>query len=156
VPESVVPDIHEGMAAQVDVPSLGKSYVGKVARFADQVDFSTRTMRTEIDVENPRYELVPGMYAYATLVLEHRSKVLTVSVQALDRQNNQASVLRVGPGNKLERVQVEVDLETPNRVEILSGLKENDQVVVSARSQLTQGEVVQPKLVQLISSAGEQ
>lgn len=156
VPESVVPDVRVGMAVQVQVPSLKKTYTGTVARFADQVDFSTRTMRTEIDVRNPRYELVPGMYAYAALVLEHRHNALSVPVQALDRQGNEVSVLRVTADHKLERVTIGVGLQTPKRVEILSGLKENDEVVVSARSQLNPGEIVQPKLIQLATSPGEE
>lgn len=155
VPESVVPGVYVGMAVQVQVPSLGKTYTGKVARFADQLDFSTRTMRTEIDVKNPQYELVPGMYAYATLVLEHERDVLTVPVQALDRQANQVSVLRVTRGHRLQRATVVLGLQTPDRVEVLSGLNKNDQVVVSARSQLNVGEVVQPKVVNLAASTGE-
>jgi len=156
VPESVVPEVHVGMAVQVQVPSVGKTYRGKVARFADQVDFSTRTMRTEIDVKNPRYELVPGMYAYATLALEQRHNVLTVPVEALDREGNEVSVLRITRGRKLQRAAVVLGLQTPERVEIVSGLKENDQVIVSARSQLNAGEVVQPKPIELATSAGEE
>ncbi|HLV95827.1 MAG TPA: efflux RND transporter periplasmic adaptor subunit [Candidatus Acidoferrales bacterium] len=155
VPESVVPEVHVGMAVQVQVPSVGKTYRGKVARFADQVDFSTRTMRTEIDVKNPRYELVPGMYAYATLALEQRHNVLTVPVEALDREGNEVSVLRITRGRKLQRAAVVLGLQTPERVEIVSGLRENDQVIVSARSQLNAGEVVQPKPIEPATSAGE-
>lgn len=156
VPESVVPDVHVGMPVQVQVPSLKKTYTGRVARFADQVDFSTRTMRTEIDVKNPRYELVPGMYAYAALVLEHRQNALSIPVQGLDRQGDEISVLRVTPGHRLERVTIAVGLQTPERVEVLSGLNQNDEVVVSARSQLNPGETVQPKLIELATAAGEE
>ena len=156
VPESVVPDVRVGMSVEVQVPSLGKTYTGKVARFADQVDFSTRTMRTEIDVKNPRYELVPGMYAYAALVLEHRHDVLTVPVQALDRQSSQVSVLRVTPEHKLQRVRIALGLQTPNQVEVVSGLGDGDQVVVSARSQLNAGEIVQPTIIKLATSGGEE
>lgn len=156
VPESVVPDVRVGMSVQVQVPSLKKTYTGRVARFADQVDFSTRTMRTEIDVKNPRYELVPGMYAYAALVLEHRHSALSIPVQALDRQGDEVSVMRVTPDHKLERVTIGVGLQTPERVEVLSGLNQNDAVVVSARSQLNSGETVQPKPIELATSAGEE
>jgi RND family efflux transporter MFP subunit len=156
VPESVVPDVHVGMPVRVQVPALKKTYQGRVARFADQVDFSTRTMRTEIDVRNPRYELVPGMYAYAALVLEHRQNALSIPVQALDRQGDEVSVLRVTPDHKLERVTIGLGLQTPEHVEVLSGLKENDEVVVSARSQLNPGETVQPKPIELATSPGEE
>jgi len=155
IPESVVPQVRVGMAAQVDVPSLRKTYRGKVVRFADQVDFSTRTMLTEIDVPNPTFELVPGMYAYASLTLERRDSVLTLPVQALDREGNGVSVLRVDAQGKIERVPIRLGLETPDRVEVLSGLKEGDALVVSARSQLREGEVVKAKLIDLSVPQGE-
>ena len=154
-PESVVPLVHVGMPAEVQVPSIGKTYKGKVARFAGQVDFSTRTMTTEIDVPNPKLELVPGMYAYASLVLKRRTNVVTVPVQALDRQGSQVAVMRVTPQKILERTSVQLGLETPDRVEVVSGLNLNDQVVLSARSQLREGESVQPKIVDVIAPQGE-
>lgn len=150
VPESAVPFVHVGMPAQVEVLALNKTYTGKVARFADNVDFATRTMRTEIDVSNPKLELIPGMYAQASLVLERRTQVLVVPTQALDRQGNQASVLVVNAQSQLQRVPVQLGLERPDRIEVVSGLREGDLVVVSDRSQLREGETVQPKTINLV------
>lgn len=150
VPESAVPFVHVGMPAQVEVLALNKTYTGKVARFADNVDFATRTMRTEIDVSNPKLELIPGMYAQASLVLERRTQVLVVPTQALDRQGNQASVLVVNAQSQLQRVPVQLGLERPDRIEVVSGLREGDLVVVSDRSQLREGETVQPKTMNLV------
>lgn len=155
VPESVVPLIRMAMTAQVEVPSLGKTFQGKVVRFADKVDFSTRTMDTEIDIKNPKLELVPGMYAYASIVLESKKAVLTVPVQALDREGGKASVDRVNAQGKIEQVPVQLGLETPDRVEVISGLNDGDTVVVSARSQLRPGEEVQPKIVDVAEPRGE-
>ena len=63
VPESAVPELHLGQAINVVVPALGRTFNGKVARFADSLNEETRTMHTEIDVENPDDTLVDGMYA---------------------------------------------------------------------------------------------
>jgi RND family efflux transporter MFP subunit len=156
VPESVVPRVHVGMPAQVQVPSLSKTYPGKVVRFADHVDDGTRTMETEIDIPNPKLELVPGMYAYASIVLENRKNALTVPVQAIDRQGDQVTVDRVSNGGKIEVVPVRLGLQTPDRAEVLSGLRSGDMVVVSARSQLRAGELVQPKAIALLASGGDQ
>lgn len=156
VPESVVPRVHVGMPAQVQVPSLNKTYQGKVVRFADRVDDATRTMKTEIDIANPKLELVPGMYAYATIVLENKKSVLTVPVQAIDRENGQVTVDRVTKQGKIEVVPVQLGLQTPDRAEVLSGLEAGDTVVVSARSQLRAGEPVQPKAITLLASSGDQ
>lgn len=145
VPEASVPLVHLGMSAQVHVPALGKTYQGKVARFADKIDLNTRTMHTEVDVPNPTLELVPGMYAYVSLVLQARKNVLAVPVLAIDRQGNQASVLAVNARRRIELAPVQLGLETPNRVEVLSGLHQNDMVVTSQRGQLQPGEPVQPR-----------
>ncbi len=155
VPESVVAQVHVGMPVEVRVPTLGKTIDGKVSRFADAVDMDTRTMLTEIDVPNSRLELVPGMYAQATAVLEKKPGVLSVPVQAIDRQQGAASVLVVTPGDVLERREVKLGLETPNAVEITSGLKDGELVVVGSRGQLRPDEHVKAKRVEVSSPAGE-
>jgi len=147
VPESAVPDIRAGSAVQVKVPVLAKVFQGIVARVSDQVDLSTRTMHAEIDVANSNLEIVPGMYAEAALVLKERRGALSVPVQAIDRQEGRATVLVVDGNDRVQERQVQVGVETPNQVEIVSGLVENDLVVVGNRSQLRAGSAIQPKLI---------
>ncbi|MGH9483341.1 MAG: efflux RND transporter periplasmic adaptor subunit, partial [Terriglobales bacterium] len=154
VPESVVPMVHIGTPAQVQVAALGRTFAGRVARFARQIDFDTRTMYTEIDVPNPQRLLVPGMYAYATLGLQQRRNVLAIPVQAVNRQAGSASVLVVTAQRQLATVPVRLGLETPDAVEVLSGLHEGDLVVVSGASLLRSGQAVAPMLVTLPTAAG--
>jgi multidrug efflux pump subunit AcrA (membrane-fusion protein) len=80
VPESAVPGIRLGNPVQVQVPVLGKTFQGTVARISDQVDLSTRTMHTEIDVSNPKLEIIPGMYAKASIILKEKHGALVVPV----------------------------------------------------------------------------
>lgn len=155
VPESAVPQIKLGGSVQVVVPALNRTITGTVARFADQLDMDTRTMETEIDVPNPKLELVPGMYAEAAITLEHHDHVLTIPVQALERHEGKSEVFRVNPNNQIEIQAVETGLENPNNVEIVSGLKPNDQVVVSGRAQLKPNERVQPRAIEITPAKGE-
>ena len=69
VPESYVRYIHLGQSVDVRVPSLNRTFPGKVARFSVDVKESTRTMHTEVDVPNPQRVLVSGLYAEAELGL---------------------------------------------------------------------------------------
>ena len=147
VPESAVPDIRSGTSVQVRVPVLGKAFHGTVARVSDQVDLSTRTMHAEIDVPNANLVIVPGMYAEAALVLKEKRGALAVPVQALDRQEGRVTVLAVDKSNKIEERQVQTGIETPDLVEVVSGLDENDLVVVGNRSQLRPGTRIQPKQI---------
>lgn len=149
VPESSVPLVHLGMPAEVQVPSLQRTFAGKVARFSDQVAFDTRTMYTEIDVPNPSGVLVPGMYAYATLTLDQRPSALAVPIEALTRGANATTVTVVDAQHRAVTRTVTLGLETPNAVEVLSGLQAGEDVVVSGASLLRPGQIVQPKLVTL-------
>lgn len=146
VPESAVPEIRLGTAVEVHVPVLNKSFRGTVARFADEVDLSTRTMHTEIDVPNPKLELVPGVYAEASITLSEKRNALAVPIQAVIRTEDRTTVLTVDKNNKIQERTVQLGIETPNQVEILSGLTEGEMVVVGNRSQLRPGLTVQPKV----------
>ena len=67
VPESYVRYIRVGDPVDVRVPSLNRTFPGKVARFSVDVQSNTRTMHTEVDVANPQRILLPGLYADADL-----------------------------------------------------------------------------------------
>jgi len=155
VSESAVPRIHVNTPVEVTVPALKKKITGKVARFADTLDLATRTMSTEIDVPNPQLELIPGMYAEATITLDQRQHVLTVPVEAIAHQGNEAKVYVVGSEGAIEEHTVQVGIETATTVEITAGLKLNDLVVVSGRGQLHSGEQVTPKKIALPSTQPE-
>ncbi len=146
VPESAVSRVRLGSPVDVTVQSLNKTVSGTVARFAGRLDTETRTMRVEVDVPNPRGELVPGMYADATLVLQEASGAIVAPVQAIDRTETGARVLVVGRDEKLEARNVSLGLEAADRVEVTAGLREGDMVVIGSRAQLKPGTVVVPKL----------
>ena len=104
-------------------------------------------METEVDVENKDRSLVQGMYAEVALVLAHKDSVLTIPVQAVKRNGSEASVLVVDANNRLDERSVKLGMEGSERLEILSGLKEGDRVVIGNRSQFRPGERVTPKPV---------
>jgi RND family efflux transporter MFP subunit len=153
VPESAVPLIHLGEPVDVRVSALHRTFPGRVARFADKVDQSTRTMKTEVDVPNSSLVLVPGMYAGVDLITEQRKDVLSVPVEAVDGSGDSPRVFTVQASGTIRIVPVRLGIETSNRIEIRSGeLKEGDAVVVGSRSGLRDGNRVQPKITTL---AGE-
>jgi RND family efflux transporter MFP subunit len=141
VPESAVSRIRVGAPVEVRVDAIGRTFPGTVARFANKLNVDTRTMRTEVDVANRDLVLVPGMYAKASIALERANGVLAVPVQALDRTEDAASVLVVTDG-KIERRAVKTGLESPDLVEVRSGLEAGELVVIGSRSQLRPGQAV--------------
>jgi RND family efflux transporter MFP subunit len=153
VPESDVPTIHIGEQVEVHVPTLNRSFPGKVARFADRIQTSTRTMDTEVDVENPSRVLIPGMFAEVDLTLDHRDKVLTVPVTAFDSTgDNTGHVMVVTPDNKIEVRNVVPGLQDATDVEIRSGLKDGEMVITANRASLRAGDEVRPKLTSIAAA----
>jgi RND family efflux transporter MFP subunit len=148
VPERAVPDVHVGQTVAVIVAGINKTFDGKIVRFSDQIDPSTRTMHTEVDVLNPKYELVPGMYASVKMPLNSVSNVLTVPIQAVRAAGaGKGAVLVVDQSNKIENRDVVLGMQSATEVEITSGLRENETVIFGAQGQYKPGEVVSPKLV---------
>jgi RND family efflux transporter MFP subunit len=145
VPESVVSRISVGENVEVRVESLQRTFPGKIARFAGNVNADTRTMETEVDVENRDHTLLPGMYAYASIALRRAPGVIAVPVQAIDRGENRSTVYVVQNG-EVERREVKTGIEAPDRVEILHGIAEHDLVVVGNRSRLRPGSAVTPRV----------
>ncbi len=92
VPESAVPMIHLGSIVQVHVLDLNRDFQGRVSRFADALNDETRTMHTEIDVENPQDILTAGMYAEVKLALQEKKDALTVPVQAVVQGGRATSI----------------------------------------------------------------
>lgn len=149
VPESSVAHIHLDQQVEVKVPSLNRSFAGKVARFTDRVSTATRTMETEVDVPNPSRILIPGMYAEVNLRLDYRPNVLSIPVTAIDITAAEPAVYRVDSDQSLSVVPVRLGLETADRVEVLSGLERGDLVVVGNRSSLKSGDRVKPQIVHM-------
>ena len=130
VPESAVARVRVGETVEVRVSSLGKTFPGRVARFADKIQPSTRTMDTEVDVANPSLTLIPGMYAEVSLRVDERQNVLSVPLDAVDRSGPEPRVYTVVASGVIRIAPVKLGLESGQRVEVESGLQEGDAVVV--------------------------
>jgi len=154
VPESAVSRIHLGAPVDVTVQALGRTFQGKVARFSERLNLDTRTMETEVDVPNPKLELVPGMYAYASITTDEARDVVVAPVQAIDREDEKATVMIVGADGRLESRVVTTGLESPDRVEVRNGVQPGDLVVIGSRAQLKAGNTVTPKVIDLQAAEG--
>ena len=148
VPESAVSKMHVGDSVEVFVQSTKETLSATVTRLSGEVATETRTMHVEVDVPNPRLTLAPGMYASAVLVLESRKNVLAIPVEAVpNRKEAAATVLVLDQQHRIEERRITVGMETSNRVEVASGLAENELVVLGGPGQYQQGQLAEPKLV---------
>ena len=146
VPVTAVSLIHRGQPVDVNVTTLGRTFPGTVTRYADSLQTSTRTMATEVDVKNIDGTLVPGMYAEVHLHLADRAHTLSVPLDAVEGLGTTSQhVWAVGDG-RLHEVPIEIGIQTPTKVEIVSGLYAGQQVVVGRHSGLTEGQKVESHL----------
>jgi RND family efflux transporter MFP subunit len=150
VPESYVRYIRVGDRVDVRVPSLNRTFPGKVARFSVDVKEETRTMHTEVDVSNNDRVLMPGLYADADLTLEHKEDIPSVPLQAVNHEGDKTTVFVVNANSEIEDRPVSLGIQTASDAEVVAGLTEGEQVVVSDRSALKPGEKVHPQVVQIM------
>ena len=146
VPEDDVKYVHTGDELQVRVDAIGRLFTGKIVRFTREVNFETRTMETEVDVENKDLSIAPGMYANTLLQLGHVSGVVTIPVESLVLNGQNETVYVLDDSNHVHIRTVTVGLQGSKLAEITNGLNPGDRVVVGGQDKYQEGEEVSPLL----------
>jgi RND family efflux transporter MFP subunit len=117
----------------------GRHYVGRVARNTGMIDPTTRTMLTEVDIENTSGKLMPGAYAEVHLKLPAATAALALPVTALIFRSEGLQVAVVRDGNRAELVRVTQGRDFGTEVEITSGITAADFVIINPPDSLTSG-----------------
>ncbi len=152
VPESAVPKVAAGHTVNVRVASLNQTFSGKVTRFTNNIQLSTRTMDTEVDVPNSSMALVPGMFAEVDLELQDHRNTLAAPPDAIDGTGANARIYQITPTGTIHIVPVQLGLETAQQVEILQGASEGQLLVAARRGSLKEGDRVKPVMNTFVSS----
>ena len=155
VPESLAGSVRVGQPADVTVQATGEHFTGKVTRFTDSLDRTTRTMQVEIDVPNETYKLQPGMYAHVALQMQNQANVLIVPVNAIQRGHDATTVLALDSQNRVQPRAVHTGAEDGNNVEIVSGLSGGERVIIGNLASYQPGQLVTPKETAQLNVSGE-
>ncbi|WP_168221691.1 efflux RND transporter periplasmic adaptor subunit [Aquisphaera giovannonii] len=143
VPEADAPRVEVGDEAVIRLLALeDRKFQGKVTRTSWALEPSTRTLAAEIDIPDPEGVLRPGLYAYATIVVEEHKAALTVPATSVVKEGGKAYCVTVAD-RKAARREVKTGLNDGKRVEILSGLGEGDRVVEANAASLADGQPVE-------------
>jgi RND family efflux transporter MFP subunit len=145
VPQDSAFGVAPGIDAIVHVPELpDREFPGTVTRIADALQSGTRTLLTEVDLHNPDGALSAGIYCTVELKIPRRTPSVAVPADALifNRNGTQVAVVNNGKA-EIRKVKVTRDLGT--RVEVNSGVKAGDQVVLNPPVNLIDGSKVQPR-----------
>jgi RND family efflux transporter MFP subunit len=145
VPETDVPYIAIGGTVAVHVQATGRDFTGKIIRFSRDLNSATRTMVTEVDVQNPDLILSPGMYAETSIQLQQKKNALTVPSQAVVQNGDQVYVLVVNKQNRVEKRNVTLGIQTANRSELTGGVQEGDSIIAAGQANYQVGQLVQPR-----------
>ncbi len=150
VPETEAPLVDAGADGDpvvVRVASLNhEEFPGHVTRTSWSLDSDNRSLRVEVDLDNPQGRLRPGMYATCSILLAERESTRAVPISAIVQQDR-ASYCWCVVGGALQRKRLELGLRCGSLVEVHGGLADDDLVVRVASEALQEGlpvEVIAP------------
>ena len=151
VPQSYARDVNPGMTAELTLAEFpGQHFKGTFARSAQSIDTATRTLLSEVDVDNEKGELLPGSYAQVHLKLsaEHAALIVPVNTLLFRPDGVMVAVLQ---GDKAIITPIKLGKDYGSEVEVVSGLSATDSVILNPSDSLVSGAQVrvaqeQPKV----------
>ena len=140
VPQSYASGIQTGAVAQLhfaDHP--GKTYTATVVNTARAIDAASRTLLTELSVDNSHHELLPGAYAEVHLVPHLKVSTLEVPGNALLFRSEGMLIATVNTNNQVVMKKVQIGRDFGKRVEVLTGIDPDDVIVLNPSDSLLDG-----------------
>ncbi len=119
----------------------GREFAGKITRFSYALDDATKTMLAEAELPNPTLELRPGMYATVKIGIEQKKDALLLPAAALTREKANMFVFTLAE-NKAHKVPVKIGFSDEKKVEILSGIKGDEDLILAGSRTLADGQPV--------------
>ena len=142
VPEVYANAVHNGQTISITSDAAPDAKItGIITRNSDAIDTTNRTLNVEVDVANADHKLLPGQYAFVHLPIPPSSASMTLPANTLifRAAGLQVGVVRDG---KVALVPVKVGHDYGATVEIIAGLKPQDQVILNPSDSLANGESV--------------
>jgi RND family efflux transporter MFP subunit len=145
VPQSDASEVRVGETATLSTADLpDRKFKGTVARTASSLDPSSRTLLVEIEVPNPDGKLLPGTYAQVDLNLPRKDPPLLIPSDTLVVRPSGTLVALVDANNIVHFKNVTVGRDFGDHIEVLSGLKEGQRVIVNPNDSVQEGVKVHP------------
>ena len=143
VPEEYSQGVKTGMTADLSLAEFpGRKFQGKLVRTSDDINMTTRTLLIEVDVPNPAGTLLTGSYAEVHLAVPSQASTYLLPVNTLIFRSEGLHVGVVKDG-KVVLTAVTPGHDFGNTIEIVSGLKPNDQVIINPPDSIISGQEVQ-------------
>lgn len=144
VPQIYSQSARPGIVADLTLPEYpGCHFSGKLVRTSDSIDFATRTLLVEVDVENPTGELLPGAYATVHLKIPSGAPTYILPVNTLIFRAQGLQVAKVENGNRAVLSDITIRRDMGNEVEVASGISDSDSIIANPPDSIVSGEAVQ-------------
>jgi RND family efflux transporter MFP subunit len=144
VPQTFAPDLKVGQEAELTVRERpGLKVSGKVARTANALNASSRTLLVEVQVDNRNGALLPGMFSEVKFALTRTRPATLIPADALLANTQGTRVAMVDAEKKIRFRTVAVGRDLGTQVEIVDGLQPNDALVVNPGENLAEGQEVE-------------
>jgi RND family efflux transporter MFP subunit len=145
VPQSDAESVHVGQAAQLTVSNLpGKHFAGRVARTANALDPTTRTLLVEVEAPNTTGLLLPGMYADVDLRAPRQDAPMVIPGDALVVRANGPQVAVVGPDHVVHFQKIQIARDYGDHLDVDSGVHAGDEVILHVNDSVREGTKVEP------------
>jgi membrane fusion protein (multidrug efflux system) len=143
VPEAEASRVAKGQPVRIKVDALpGRTFEGTITRFSYALEESSRTMLAEVELQNPKLELRPGMYASVQIGIEHHDAALLIPTAALVMEKTNAFVFTPA-GDTAKKKAVKIGFNDGSKVEVLEGLAATEQVILAGKRSLADGQKIQ-------------
>jgi len=148
VPEAYAPSIHKGLGAYLELTQYpGQKFEGEVVRTAEAIDLATRTLLTEVDVPNKSGLLLPGGYAQVHLLVHVNNERLQVPVNALLFRSEGLRAVVIDENHRVRLQALSIGRDYGTSLEVLTGLKSDDWLVLNPPDAIENGQEVHVKEV---------
>ncbi|MCH9694725.1 MAG: efflux RND transporter periplasmic adaptor subunit [Gammaproteobacteria bacterium] len=154
IPQAELSKFQAGHAATVEVAAMPDAkFAATIVRISPTIDARNGTFRATAIIDNSDGELAPGMFGRFTIAYEKHENALVIPSHALLDEDDEQTVYVVSNGEVVRRV-VETGIESAGRIEILDGLRDDEQIVVVGHSGLRDGAKVLAHVVDRSSFTG--
>lgn len=142
VPQAYVNDLKLGDSVKLIVPEYPQEqFTGKITRYADALDPSARTEQVEVDISNEDGRLKPGMYLNAVFTVGQQIPAYLVPSAVLRIDARGIRIATVQPNRRIQFVTVVLGRDFGKNIEVLDGLKGNEEMVINPNADLRNGEL---------------
>jgi len=143
VPEVYSRVARPGLKADLTLKEFpDRRFTGTLARTAQSIDVVSRTLLTEIDVDNSKGDLLPGSYCEAHLKLPNATTTLKLPASAIIFKTDSLQAAVVDAAHRVTLKTIVLGRDFGNTVEVISGLDEHDLVITNPPDSIASGQVV--------------